>query len=654
VAWSCVDPAIPGGRAGAGFARPRRCTRILAALAVFLATLLADVTVCSAAGSPHAVVFDRAQFLLSDAKTPPGDSAAWQPVKLPDEWRRSRPGVSGEGWYRIDIDLARVPTDAQAFEIPHLRSEWIDYYLNGTQIGRSRDLISSPGLFGALDTPTFMLLPRFLLHDGRNVLHFHMHAGAHPFNMDGLSRVTFGDARPVMAATIGRWELGFYALRAFLAMALGAGLITLFVWFARRTDRVMFWFSVACLTWAASGALWSALRWTNTPLKLPLMLYEFYGLVVPAVILSLRTVDLRWPRFEASLWIFFAAEVTYPFWVERTNNLLPLVWDLSNTFLLLVGVAIILYAAKRPLRWSIKIEVLALVLMAACMFHEGARYLGWVDLESPVLRQYHVPIMLLALGLAVFERHGDAMRKLEGVNTELKRRVEEKAREIEAFHAEREARLRQEALIRDRQRILADMHDGLGASLVGLLRYAQAGAPDAHGLELRVKEALQELRIAIDALEPAEGDLASVLGKLRYRFEPLVESAGARLSWDVDELPPVEALEPSAVFAIQRILLEAVSNAMQHAGARRIRITARARGNEAICIDVEDDGRGFDPARSYPGLGLANMRRRAEALGASLEIASKPGGTTVSLAVPRRIAQPLPTAYPEAAAALPA
>lgn len=596
----------------------------------------------SAAPPPHATVFDRAEFVLSDAKTPPGDAAPWQPVTLPDEWRRSRPGVSGEGWYRIDFDLARTPTSAKAFEIPHMRSEWIDFYLNGTQIGRSRDLVSSPGLFGALDTPIFMVLPRFLLHVGHNVLDFHMHAGAHPFNMDGLSRVTFGDVRPVMAAAVGRWELGFYALRAFLAMALGAGLITLFVWFARRTDRVMFWFSVACLTWATSGAVWSALRWTNTPLKLPLLLYEFYGLVVPAVILSLRTVDLRWPRFEASLWIFFVAEVTYPFWLDRTNNLLPLIWDLANTSLLLVSVVIILHAAKRPLRWSIKIEALALVLMAACMFHEGARFLGWVDLESPVLRQYHVPIMLLAIGLAVFERHWDAMRKLEGMNSELERRVAEKGRELEDYHAEREEVLHQQALAGERQRILADMHDGLGATLVGLLRYAQSEAIDRRSLELRVKEALQELRIAVDALEPAEGDLASVLGNLRYRLEPFLAPTGVRLTWDVGDLPQVEGLEPAAVFTIQRILLQAFANSLQHSGAREIRVAARATGGD-IEVKVEDDGCGFDHAGRDNGFGIGNMRARAAGLGAKLDIESRPGGgTTVRLAVPRRLAQPAP------------
>jgi len=612
-----------------------------AALGAVLAITLGLATCASLAGTgAHATVFDRAEFVLSDDPSPPGDAAPWKPIKLPDEWRRSRPGVSGEGWYRIGFDLVRVPDSAQALEIPHLRSNWIDFFLNGVLIGRSRDTVGGPGLLGALDTPLFIFVPLPQLHPGHNVLLFHMKALAHPLNVDGLSRVTFGDARQVMKAAIARWELGFYANRSFLAMALGAGLITLFVWFAHRRDKVMFWFAIACLSWAIGGGLYNALRWVQSPVLPVLLLYMSYGLVVPAVILSLRTVELKWPRFEATLWAFLLAETTYPLWLDRTNNLLPLGLDLANTGLLLAGVAIVVYAARRPLRWSVKVEILALVLMAACMFHEGARFLDWVSVESPVLRPYHVPIMLLAIGLAVFERHLDAMRRLEGMNVELERRVAEKGREVEAYHAERGEVLRQQALARERQRILADMHDGLGASLVGLLRYAQGGGIDPRALELRVKEALQELRIAVDALEPAEGDLASVLGKLRYRLEPLLAPAGIQLTWEVGDLPQVEGLEAPAVFAIQRILLQAFANSLQHSGARRIRLAAHAYGNQGIEIQVEDDGRGFDPDQPASGLGLSSMQSRAAGLGATLTIDSRPGGgTRVRLNVPQRLAE---------------
>jgi signal transduction histidine kinase len=243
--------------------------------------------------------------------------------------------------------------------------------------------------------------------------------------------------------------------------------------------------------------------------------------------------------------------------------------------------------------------------------------------------------MLLAIGAAIYERHVAAIWRMERSNFELERRVTEKVREIDAAHARIEEANRAQTLAQERQRILADMHDGVGASLVGLLRYVQSGKTENRDLERRVKAALQEMRIAVDALEPAEGDLAAVLGKLRYRLEPLVGSTDARFIWEVAELPRVDALEPAAVFSIQRIVLEAIANVLNHASAREIRVSVRDKAARGAEIRIADDGKGFDPNVATAGLGLRNMRARAERLGAELDIRSNPArGTTLSLLVP--------------------
>ena len=56
----------------------------------------------------------------------------------------------------------------------------------------------------------------------------------------------------------------------------------------------------------------------------------------------------------------------------------------------------------------------------------------------------------------------------------------------------------------ERQRTLADLRDGVGASLIGLLRHVQSGQADRDSMERRVREALREMRIAIDAWWPHE------------------------------------------------------------------------------------------------------------------------------------------------------
>src|SRR5262249_25659443 len=100
-------------------------------------------------------------------------------------------------------------------------------------------------------------------------------------------------------------------------------------------------------------------------------------------------------------------------------------------------------------------------------------------------------------------------------------------------------------------------------------------------------------------------------------------------------------LRPWHVIQIVRILDEAVTNAVKHAGARRITVsigTRKAADGEHGCIIVADDGRGFaiDGERRKASRGLANMKSRAARCGAALELSSGEEGRTVRLQLPRR------------------
>jgi signal transduction histidine kinase len=605
-------------------------------LACLMPNGLASLAVASAFAAPAlaqpqpqawTTVFTQAEFVLDYRARPPGDEVAWQTVKLPHRWDETPGDTIGRGWYRMRVDFAEAPRSTQAVVVAHVRSLSTEFFVNGTLVGSSRDSVGGDlGLGRVLRLP----MPPSLFRPGENVIHARVQV-IDP--LQGLGRVHFGHAWTLRSIADTLSTLN--SQRLFLAMALAAGLISLFVWFARRTDRVMLWFAIATLSWGLVGALSTAFgRHFEGEVDEMLATYVAYGLAVPAVILALRTVDLRWPKVEAVLWAFLAGEVLHLYWeVPAALSRVMCVLDSVNAALLIAAAAIILFAPGRRLGWSHRVEAAALVAMALMMLHEVLRYFAWVDVENVVMRPYHVPVMLAAIGAAIFERHASAVSQAERNNIELQALVDAKARELEANHAERE-----QALVRERQRILADMHDSVGASLVGLQRYARSGLVDAKVVEQRALEAMQELRIAIDALEPAEGDLGAVLGNLRYRMEPLVESTGARLGWEVGELPPVEALEPAAVFAIQRILLEAISNALQHSGAQHIRLSAQPHGDR-IEIRVADDGAGYETSTESHGMGLGTMRARAQKLGALLEIASRRGeGTTVSLTIPCQLA----------------
>lgn len=202
------------------------------------------------------------------------------------------------------------------------------------------------------------------------------------------------------------------------------------------------------------------------------------------------------------------------------------------------------------------------------------------------------------------------------------------------------------AALEERQRIAADMHDGLAqtVSILGL-RTDQTAELLATG---SVREAVEELghireivgrvgtdvRRSIASLKETPGprrSLQELLSDLPDQFR-LGDEPEADLTFRVEEplfLPQERAAETLLVAQ------EALLNAQRHAQAQRIALLLEPHGQE-VSITVEDDGRGFDPSEwwkdSHDHFGLSIMHARAARIGGRLQIDSAPGqGTRVIL-----------------------
>lgn len=188
----------------------------------------------------------------------------------------------------------------------------------------------------------------------------------------------------------------------------------------------------------------------------------------------------------------------------------------------------------------------------------------------------------------------------------------------------------------ERTRLRGDLHDGVGPSLSGISLGLEAARGAVDTSPERVPEILDvvhrevaslvaEVRGIIDDLGPVEVDL---VGSLRRQ----VEAAGASglcVELEHPDLPICAA--PAVAVAAQRIAAEALSNAVRHAGARRITVSV-VDAADALTVRVADDGCGSVAARPG-GVGLSSMRERAEAVGGTLRIDATPGSGTRVLAV---------------------
>ena len=206
---------------------------------------------------------------------------------------------------------------------------------------------------------------------------------------------------------------------------------------------------------------------------------------------------------------------------------------------------------------------------------------------------------------------------------------------------------RELALVAERSRLARELHDAMSQSLFGLQLSAETAGqvlrsnPDRAAAELATVRSLAgriaaELREVVDGLRPADLERDGLVGVLRSQLAIAgrVHNVPVELVADDD----VE-LDGDAEHQVLRVVQEAVTNALRHAGAASVAVALATSTDGALVVRVCDDGKGFDPtARLLRArrLGLTSMHERAESLGGTLRIDSARGeGTTVELRVPR-------------------
>lgn len=198
-------------------------------------------------------------------------------------------------------------------------------------------------------------------------------------------------------------------------------------------------------------------------------------------------------------------------------------------------------------------------------------------------------------------------------------------RRLQAAHAALVAERAEE-----RRRLRRELHDGLGPLLAALRLEVDADIlDDPTRVRRLVDDAVAEVRRISRDLRPADLDEAGLPGALRRLATRVAGPGGVEVAVDV----PAACLGlPAAVeVAAYRIAGESLTNAVRHAHARRLTVTLRA--EDALRLEVSDDGIGMRPGEL--GVGLRSMRERAAEVGGQLVVASIAGaGTTVSAVLP--------------------
>lgn len=586
----------------------------------------------------------QSKVVPSELRGSPGlpDAGPWESVQLP-LIRHVAPLPDDRGlyvhWFRF---RQRVPEgSAAAIYIPRLNAGYVCAFFDGRRIEDERWLAGT-----RWNVPPLLVLPASMPLSGEEieVIVAVQHRGKL-----AISAIQFG---PYPGALLNRYEARVFAEtsvpKMVTAVMLAFGAFTLGVWWRRRGETHYLLFSGAMLAWSTyllpnyytpgdGFTTLSRLYWWAGAISVVWLVYFMYTFGLRFLAARTRLPSVLLAYAGASTLITLALSQ----FDQSRGALYVLAWEAVNLLApVLSAIAVVLatraaWRACTPEGWLL---VAALWAELGLNVYDRLLAESLVPIDGIDLQPFGALFVFAAFGYAIMRRYVAALADAENSTVQLDRQLAARTRELEASHARLREIEREQALSDERQRLMREMHDGMGSSLMSSLALVEQGRLDGTAVAQVLRETIDDLKLTIDSLEPIGQDLLTLLATLRYRLGARLERAGLTFDWSVRDLPTLAWLDANASLQILRILQEAMTNVVKHARASRIRVETSFDDLDVV-VRVSDNGRGFPAATSgterQAGRGLQNMRRRAESLGGRVDITRESGETHVTLRLPR-------------------
>ena len=312
-------------------------------------------------------------------------------------------------------------------------------------------------------------------------------------------------------------------------------------------------------------------------------------------------------------------------------------WTLGFLPFTLYSVLMLVLSARRTRSASATAMVGAVAFAFTLALHDFAVQHGLFGVAEFYLLHLGIPAFLLVMALVLLERFLKTLQLADSLHDSLAAKVAERERALLKSHERLRKLERLNATAEERQRIMQNLHDGVGSQLITSLILVKGGSADQAQIVSLLQDCIDEMRLALDSMSAENDELIPVLGSFKARIYPRFIAMGLQLDWTHENLPASLQVPPHATLQVLRILQEALANVLKHARAAKVSVRVRTE-NGALVILVQDDGVGMPGAASAGGHGVGNMRTRASKMGATLDVSADGKGTTVRLSVPLGVA----------------
>ncbi|MGC1470203.1 MAG: ATP-binding protein [Sphingorhabdus sp.] len=613
---------------------------LVACIAAFVCCATASIVAAKSPSSVDVLEFHSGEIVFADQSDIP--ATGWERRATPALWLSDEARVKLEGkltaWGRFRFDGRLLPDKPLAIYTENNR-ERLTVFLNGVELFRNYRSASSQTL--GWNRPYIIPVPQKLLRDTDNELVLRV-GSDRQFSL-GVGTVKVGSQEElgrlfnyqqfwrVTGASAANYAMLFLTFAAFL------------MWMARRSETEIFWLVMTGLLWFVRDFHFFAEESPLDPYWFQQVSYYSLYFAVAAS-LSFCVAFLKLPNYRRIIAIVFAIGVALCIFraaITSTNRT-----DLATSLatlgvsLVICGLMVADWLRHRTLESA---ALIAIVLFTTALgFHDVGRIpnVNWWQGLGFHIQPYTGLLLFSVFLLSVGRKYLRALVEVETLNANLEQRVEAATQALAASEHARQKIEVEHAVGIERERLMREMHDGIGSNLVTALAVVkkQGEAPVA---EETLQRAITDLKLTVDSLAPVEGDVVALLANLRHRMEPDMEKAGVKCIWRVEPCPSLDWLDAPNALHMLRIIQEGVGNVLSHAGASNITIACHPsdrEGRSGVELVLSDDGSGFEIAeQSGPGRGLSNMRTRAQQLAAELDIESSIGaGSRLKLWLPTR------------------
>ena len=545
---------------------------------------------------------------LTDARVI-DSSALTEQITLPVYWNSNRTGLS-ERTFEIAFDLDSVKSDQQElyFFLPFFEQS-LSVSLNGREL-QSRDL-DHPRYNPLAYYYALVHIPPETLRETDNMLRLTVGTGLSP--LGALSPVYYGTFDE-LRSPYGQFSFFTFQLRiGVMGTELILAFFCLLTALRKPKERFYGWLSAVLF-----GSVLSSISIFSVYFPVLDGLLRFSYMLLPTVGIAMLGLGLAFAEIKTPKYLFRSLfAVPFLVLILLETNVIPTTVSLFVysigilTLAMVLSSVLVLKAAWRNFSDESNVLLICALVPALAIIYDSFVRFGYISNGIPVSVLARTLVLTAAIIYLLHRATLDAEIVGKAAST-LKLRLDEKEAELKEVFVAQRAQFERLAKSDERQRITAELHDGVAGHLITILALSDTPAEHNEPIHTVTRTALDELRIAIDTLVVENNSLELTLANLRERCLLPLERAGLEVSFSAFEPTQSFPLSATQALSIFRILQEATTNAIKHGAPTRLSLKAW-RDAGRIYIELRNEG-GVASGEVKMGHGFMNMRRRAARL----------------------------------------